>query len=206
MKLYTFPASPNSLRVTAVAYQAGIPLEIVRVDLTKGEHMSPDFIRLNPNHKIPTLTDGEFVLWESNSICRYLATTHERFDLLPAQPRSRAHVEQWMDWMATELNGAWRYAFMALVRRHPDYTEARAIDASIANWNRHMAMLDAQLQRTGAYVAGAAFTLADIALGLATHRWFMTPLQRPALPAVEAYYERLSERPGFRAHGRNGVP
>ena len=69
-----------------------------------------------------------------------------------------------------------------------------------------MAMLDAQLQRTGAYAAGSDFTLADIVLGLATHRWFTTPMQRPALPAVEAYYERLSERPAFMQHGRNGVP
>jgi glutathione S-transferase len=69
-----------------------------------------------------------------------------------------------------------------------------------------MTLLDNQLQRTGAYVAGSAFTLADIVLGLATHRWFMTPMQRPALSAVEAYYERLTQRPGFRQHGRNGVP
>ncbi|HET7525150.1 MAG TPA: glutathione S-transferase C-terminal domain-containing protein, partial [Burkholderiaceae bacterium] len=71
---------------------------------------------------------------------------------------------------------------------------------------RKMTLLDEQLQRTGSYVASDRFTLADITLGLATHRWTMTPMPHAALPAVEAYYERLSERPGFRAHGRNGVP
>jgi glutathione S-transferase len=95
---------------------------------------------------------------------------------------------------------------MALVRKGADYTDARATESSVANWNRHMTLLDAQLQRSAAFVVGSSFTLADIAVGLATHRWFMTPMQRPALPAVEAYYERLSERPGYRAHGRNGVP
>ncbi|HTP71760.1 MAG TPA: glutathione S-transferase [Burkholderiaceae bacterium] len=200
---------PNSINVRKVLWlcaEIGLPHQHTPWGVPELPLRSPEFLALNPNGLVPVMRDGEFVLWESNTICRYLAATHERFDLLPAEPRARARVEQWMDWMATELNSAWRYAFMALVRRHADYTDTRAVDASIVNWNRHMAMLDAQLQRTGAYAAGATFTLADITLGLATHRWFMTPLQRPSLPAIEAYYERLSERPGFRAHGRNGVP
>ena len=94
--------------------------------------------------------------------------------------------------MATELNTSWRYAFMGLVRKSPAFTDRAAIEASVASWNRHMALLDAQLQRTGSYAAGPSFTLADIVLGLATHRWFATPMQRPDLPAVEAYYERLT--------------
>jgi len=167
---------------------------------------SPEFLALNPNALVPVLRDGGLVLWESNTICRYLASREGRTDLLPREPAPRAQVEKWMDWQLSELNSAWRYAFMALVRKGADYTDAKAIEASVANWNRQMTLLDNQLQRTGAFVAGSAFTLADIVLGLATHRWFMTPMQRPALPAVEAYYERLTERPGFRQHGRNGVP
>jgi glutathione S-transferase len=167
---------------------------------------SPEFLALNPNALVPVIRDGSFVLWESNTICRYLAGQHGRTDLLPAQPAARARVEQWMDWMATELNTAWRHAFMGLVRKSPAFADAQAIEASVVSWNRHMGILEAQLQRTGAYAAGAAFTLADIVLGLATHRWYSTPMQRPALPAVQAYYERLTERSGFRTHGRNGVP
>jgi len=167
---------------------------------------SPEFLALNPNALVPVLRDGGLVLWESNTICRYLASRQGRSDLLPNEPAPRAQVEKWMDWQLSELNTAWRYAFMALVRKGAEYTDAKAIDASVANWNRHMALLDQQLQRTGAYAAGSTFTLADIVLRLGTHRWFMTPMQRPALPAVEAYYERLTERPGFRQHGRNGVP
>jgi len=167
---------------------------------------SPEFLALNPNALVPVLRDGGLVLWESNTICRYLASRRGRSDLLPNEPAPRAQVEKWMDWQLGERNAAWRYAFMALVRKGADYTDAKATEASFASWSRHMGLLDQQLQRTGAFAAGSAFTLADIVLGLATHRWFMTPMQRPALPAVEAYYERLTERPGFRQHGRNGVP
>jgi glutathione S-transferase len=92
------------------------------------------------------------------------------------------------------------------VRNTPTYTDPAAIEASAASWNRHMHILEAQLQRTGAFVSGAQFTLADIALGLSTHRWFMTPIERPRLGAVQAFYERLSMRPAFLKHGRNGVP
>jgi glutathione S-transferase len=167
---------------------------------------SPEYLALNPNALVPVLRDGGLVLWESNTICRYLASRENRTDLLPNEPAPRAQVEKWMDWQLSELNTAWRYAFMGLVRKGAEYTDDKAIEASGASWNRHMTLLDNQLQRTGAFAAGRAFTLADIVLGLATHRWFMTPMQRPALPAVEAYYERLTERPGFQQHGRNGVP
>ncbi|MEI7430899.1 MAG: glutathione S-transferase C-terminal domain-containing protein, partial [Betaproteobacteria bacterium] len=91
----------------------------------------------------------------------------------------------------------WRYAFMGLVRKHPDFTDAAAIAASCGNWNRHMGLLNAQLMKTGAYVTGKVFTVADIVLGLATHRWLLSPIVRPDFPALAAYYERLSNRPAF---------
>jgi glutathione S-transferase len=164
------------------------------------------FRALNPNALVPVIQDGAFVLWESNAICRYLAAKHGRSDLLPIDPQARARVEQWMDWQATELNNAWRYAFMALVRHSAAHTDADAIAASVANWNRHMQILDAQLQHTGAHIVGDGFTLADIVLGLATHRWQMAPILRPSLAAVDDYYRRLSQRSAFLQHGRNGLP
>lgn len=167
---------------------------------------APEFLALNPNGLVPVIRDGTFVLWESNTICRYLASRHGRDDLLPRELVTRAIVEQWMDWQATELNDAWRYAFMGLVRKSPKHGDPSAIAESIEQWNRRMTMLDARLEQTGAYVASEAFTLADIGIGLATHRWFATPMERPALAAVGAYYERLSERDGFREHARNGLP
>ena len=111
-----------------------------------------------------------------------------------------------MDWQATELNNAWRYAFMALVRQSPLHQDPQALQASVAEWNRLMTLLDRQLERSGAFVAGPAFTLADIVLGLSANRWLMTPMQRPSLPAVNAWFARLDKREGFRRHGHNGTP
>jgi glutathione S-transferase len=167
---------------------------------------SPEFLALNPNGLVPVLRDGSFVLWESNTICRYLAGREGRSDLLPTEPAARAVVEQWMDWQAGELNNAWRYAFLGLVRKSPAHQDGAAIQASLQQWQRHMRMAEDVLARTGAYMTGATFTLADIGIGLAVQRWFMTPMDHPALPAVAAYFERLSARPGFVQHGRNGVP
>lgn len=166
----------------------------------------PEFLALNPNAMVPVICDGEFVLWESNTICRYLVSRHKRADLLPDEPQARAMVEQWMDWQATELNNAWRYAFMGLVRNSPEYTDIAAIRASAENWNRRMAILEMQLSKTEAFVAGNTFSLADIVIGLSVNRWFLTPIEHPVFPAVAEYFERLSERPGFRLHGRNGTP
>ncbi len=173
------------------------------------EHLplcEPAFLALNPNAMVPVLLDDGFVLRESNTIARYLATSRGRPDLLGRSAREVAITEQWMDWQATELNNAWRYAFMALVRRSARHDDPQAIAASVASWNHHMRILDAQLASTGAFVTGPSFTLADVVLGLSLNRWLMTPIERPELAALASYYDRLSERPGFGQHGRNGLP
>jgi glutathione S-transferase len=164
------------------------------------------FLALNPNALVPVIIDADVVLWESNTICRYLAARHPRSDLLPTAPQDRARVEQWMDWQATELNNAWRYAFMALIRKSPAHTDQAAIDASVESWNRHIGIIEQQLASTGAYMTGETFTLADIVIGLSLNRWFMTPLAHPHFPAVDAYWARLGERSGFQLHGGNGTP
>jgi glutathione S-transferase len=204
-------SSINVRKVLWVCHELAVPYELQSWGSGHQSTDSPAFRALNPNAMVPVINDGGFVLWESNAICRYLASEygaseHGRTDLLPSLPRERAIVEQWMDWQATELNNSWRYAFTALVRKRPTHIDAAAIADSVRNWNRHMLILDERLQMTGAFAAGRQFTLADIVLGLATNRWLLTPMERPALPAVSAYYERLSERPGFLAHGRNGNP
>jgi len=199
----------SSINVRKVLWTcAEIGLDFVQEEWGSGHRSTDDdaFRALNPNAMVPVIVDGPLVLWESNTICRYLAMKHGRTDLLPSDAAGRARVEQWMDWQATELNNAWRYAFMALVRRSPEHADGAAIEASVRNWNRHMTLLEDQLARTRAFAAGSAFTLADVVLGLSLNRWMMTPMQRPALAHVVAYQERLSERPGFLAHGRNGIP
>ena len=167
---------------------------------------SPEFLKLNPNAQVPVIIDDAEVLWESNTICRYLAGKHHSSDLLPHEPAARARVEQWMDWQATELNPSWSYAFSALVRKDPEYQEAHRIAQGIRGWNQKMGILEQQLKATQAYVAGPGFTLADIVVGLSVNRWLMTPMDRPEYPAVDEYFQRLAQRPGFLKHGCNGLP
>ncbi|MCY1193808.1 Glutathione S-transferase GstB [compost metagenome] len=165
----------------------------------------PGFLALNPNAMVPVIQDGDFVLWESNSIIRYLASQYGGLPLYPIEPRLRAGVDQWMDWQATDLNRSWSYAFMALARQSAAHRDAAAIEASRQAWAHCMGILEQRLAQTGAYVAGGEFSLADIPVGLSVNRWFLTPFDKPRLPAVAAYYDRLAEREGYRLHGRNGT-
>ncbi|MFZ6862231.1 glutathione S-transferase family protein [Undibacterium sp. Ji67W] len=198
--------SINVRKVQWACAEIGIPFQQEQFGSGTQAVNTPEFMAFNPNALVPVIKDGDFVLWESNVICRYLANKHGRIDLLPSEAQSRARVEQWMDWQATELNNSWRYAFMALVRQSPAHTDQRVIAASIESWNRHMKIFEMQLERTGAYAVGADFTLADIVLGLSVHRWISMPMERPAMPAVSAYYERLCLREAFMQYGRNGLP
>ncbi len=210
------PSSINVRKVLWTGAELALPLAVQPWGSGGLDLHAPAFLALNPNAQVPVITeagaDGQppFVLWESNTICRYLAARESRDDLLPTAPRERARVEQWMDWQATELNPAWRYAFMSLVRQSPAHQDAALRLAGIERWNRAMQILEGQLSRGHDFVAGDAFTLADIVLGLSTCRWRMTPFDalvpRPVLPAVQAWLARLRQRPGFRQHADNGVP
>jgi glutathione S-transferase len=199
-------SSINVRKVLWTCDEIGLPFTREDWGLGFRSTQAPEFLALNPNALVPVIDDDGFVLWESNAICRYLAVRHGRSELLPTDPQARARVEQWMDWQAGELNNSWRYAFMALSRKSPAHTDATAIAASRHNWNRHMQILDGQLDKTGAYAAGRAFTLADIGLGLSVHRWLMTPIERPELAAVGAYVDRLRQRPGFVQHASKETP
>lgn len=205
IKILGKAASINVRKVLWTCAEIGIEFE--REDFGAGfQTTNTDAFRaLNPNAMVPVLIDGDFVLWESNTICRYLAQKHERTDLLPTAAQPRALVEQWMDWQAGELNNSWRYAFMSIVRGSPQHQDAAMIAAGIANWNQHMQILDAQLSKTQCFVTGDVFTLADVVLGLSVNRWLLTPFDKPQLAHIEAYYARLSQRAGFMQHGRNGL-
>lgn len=206
LKILGKSSSINVRKVLWTCAEIGIPFE--REDWGDGFRSTqlPEFLALNPNAMVPVMVDSGFTLWESNAICRYLAGQYDDGSLLPPQAQARARVEQWMDWQATELNNSWRYAFMALVRRSPAHQDAAQIQASIGNWNKHIAILERQIQATGRFVAGEHFTLADIVLGLSLNRWLMTPMERADSPVLAAYYERLSERKGFQEFCANGIP
>lgn len=175
LEIYGKPSSINVRKVLWLCDELGLDYTLHAYGSGFASVQTPEFRALNPNALVPVIRDGALVLWESNTICRYLAARSQRHDLLPAAPAARALVEQWMDWQATGLNTAWRYAFMASVRGSAAHTDAQAIAASVEQWNRHMAILDAQLQRGGPFVLGARFTLADIVLGLSTQRWVASP-------------------------------
>lgn len=153
-----------------------------------------EFLTLNPNGQIPVLIEDDGTsLWESNGLLVYLAQT--RGQLLPAGRHELGLALQWLGWQATELNGAWGYAVPALLRKMAGYDDQARIEAAIVRWTRAMGILEAELAKGRPYLAGGeTFSIADIAIGLSCHRWFMTPFDKSDLPAVRDYYERLRER------------
>lgn len=206
LKILGKASSINVRKVLWACDEIGIAYD--REDWGSGyrDTLAPEYLRLNPNALVPVIVDDGFTLWESNTILRYLAGKYGGTGLLPTEPQARARVEQWMDWQATEFNTSWRYAFQALVRKNPACQDAAELRASLDAWSHNMAILDAQLGATRGFVAGSTFTLADVPIGLSVNRWYMTPMtERPAFPAVDAYYERLSTRSAFLQHGRNGI-
>jgi len=158
----------------------------------------PAYRALSPPGRIPAITrDDGFSLWESNTIIRWLATTCPEAGLWPADETARWQAEAWMDWSAApgRVIGPVRTAYR---RAEPDPAEMARTIASAAET---FAVLDAQLQgRT--FVVGETFSVADLALGVVVHRWFRIPeaLERPALPALAAWYERLCARPAYQDH------
>jgi len=199
-------SSINVRKVLWTCAELNLPFE--REDWGSGfqSTLTPQFLALNPCAMVPVIQDDDFTLWESNSIIRYLASRYGGEQLYPSEARARARVDQWIDWQASELNKSWSYAFLSLVRKSPAHQDSVALAAGCREWARYMEILDRQLQKTGAYVSGEQFSLADIPIGLSVNRWFETPLEHPHLPAVSAYYERLSQHPAYRLHGRNGTP
>jgi glutathione S-transferase len=186
--------SINVRKVVWALEALGIAYEREDWGLPVRDPMVPEFLALNPNAQVPVLIEDNFVLWESNAILRYLADT--RGQLAPADLQGRALVDQWLYWQLGELNPAWTYAVYALLRKNPAFTDAERIAESISKWTAKMAILEGQLGK-GAFVAGPAFTIADIAIGLSSHRWFSTPIpDRQPFPAVTDHYERMKERGG----------
>jgi glutathione S-transferase len=198
-------ASINVRKVLWTCAELAIPFQREDWGMGLRSTQEPEFLALNPNAIVPVVVDGDFVLWESNAICRYLSEQYGAPGaLLPVQAQARARAEQWMGWQATELNNSWRYAFLAVVRNSPAHQDPAQLRASVLSWNKHMGMLERQLEATGRFVVGEQFTLADIVLGLSVHRWLAAPIERPASPALAAYRERLSARNGFLEFGLNG--
>jgi glutathione S-transferase len=206
LKIYGYAQSINVRKVLWACEELALPFE--RVDWGGSFRSTSElqFRALNPVGMVPVIDDDGKVVWESNVIVSYLAASRRRVDLLPDEPATRARVEQWMDWQASDFNNSWRVCFQALVRRNPAFQDKVAIDASADLFNRMVGIIDTELGRTGASVAGEHFTVADIAIGLSLHRWSSVPMPRPDYANVERYMKRLLERSGFVRYGRDGGP
>jgi glutathione S-transferase len=204
LKIHGYAGSINVRKVLWTCAELGLPYE--RVDWGGGTRpvTDPEFLTLNPVGMIPVIEDAGQLFWESNSIVRYLAAREGRLDLLPLVPAERAQVEKWMDWQVSDFNNTWRYVFQATVRKNPNFQDGPRIAASWDQFCSALHVLDRELARTKAYIAGPNFTCADIVIGLSVHRWKSIPLERPSLPEIERYYGLLCEREGFRVHGRDG--
>ena len=187
----------NSINVQKVHWcleELGLPYTRTDIGGAFGGNNTPDYLAKNPNGRVPVLEDGDLVLWESNVIVRYLAAKHSPGQLWPTDPKLRAEADRWMDWQQTALTPAMFAVFWGLIRTPADQRDMAAIEKSKEESAVFMRMLDGHLQ-TRAYVAGADFTMGDIPVGYATHRWLNLPIERPQLAGVEAWYQRLQARP-----------
>lgn len=202
--MLTIYGRTNSVNVQKVLWclgELGVPYTRIDAGLQHGKNREPWYLALNPNGRIPLLTDGDFSLWESNTIVRYLAAKHGHGALCPTSLETRALAERWMDWQLSTLVDPVSLVFQNLYRRPPAERDAPAtIAGNTRAANRAMEVLERHLKHH-AYVAGEAFTMGDIPVGATAHRWLeIEGIERPPLPAVRAWRTRLAERPPFREH------
>lgn len=168
----------------------------------------PEFLALNPLGTVPVLVDGPAVIRESHVILRYLASRQRAWGLYPQELVARAGVETWMDWVAYEMTGPMRGAYLGGEQGLEPWCQPHIAGPARADYAQRMGVLDRVLAAGAPYLAGGAFTLADIPAGFIVHRWFSMKNipDKPEYPALAGYYARLSERPAYLRHIRNGLP
>lgn len=192
----------NSINVQKVLWCCGelnIPHERIDAGMAFGLNDTPEYLSKNPNGRVPMLEDGDWVLWESHAIVRYLSGVHGLGTLWPGSPRAFAEIDKWMDWFHTTLEPELRVAFWQLIRTPADKRDMAAVDAARLRVIKALTILDGQLVGKN-FIGGAAFTMGDIPLGVAAYRWFGLDLERPQMRNVESWYRRLTERPAFQQH------
>ena len=185
--------SHNVKKVAWFAEELGIPY--VRHDVGGAFGMDASYLAKNPNALIPTIEDGEVVLWESNAILRYLAAREGGERFWRGDPAERARADRWMDWQFGYAD-AQRDAFLNLIRKPAEQRDAAAITRSAAACAKHMAILDRYLAETP-WLSGDTFGIGDVPMGVYAYTWFTLPIDRPRLEHVEAWYARLRERSGY---------
>ncbi len=192
----------NSINVQKVLWccdELGIFFERIDAGGQFGINNTPEYLALNPNGLVPTIEDGDVVLWESNTIVRYLAAKYGMGALCPQDLAKRAETDRWMDWQLGTLWLELRPVFIELIRKPPEQRHQNVIEAGSKKASKSVAILDSQLSKR-AYITGAAFTMGDIPLGAAIYRWFTLDIKRPSFKNVEAWYARLQGRPAYKQH------
>lgn len=186
--------SHNVKKVVWLAEEMGLAYD--RRDVGGPFGMDEAYRTLNPNALIPTIEDDGFVLWESNSILRYLAATRGGEVFYPVDPQARASIERWMDWGFTWAD-AIRPIFFQMVRTAPKARDTALIERSVARAAGLSAILDDVLARQE-WLSGVSFGIGDIPVAAYANTWFQLPVERPSRPNLERWYAALRERPPFR--------
>ena len=195
LKIWGRLTSVNVRKVVWAAQELGLALERVDAGRQFGIVDTPAYRALNPNGLVPTIEDEGFVLWESNTIVRYLGARYGAGSFYPEDLQRRFDAERWMDWQQTRLNTACGPAFWQWIRTAPEQRNMATIADSVAKAQPLLAILDAHLADR-AFMMGDSLTMADIPLGCEIHRWYGLPQPRKPRPHLDRWYQSMCERPG----------
>ena len=197
LKIWGRVNAPNVQKVLWACEELGLSYERVDLGGPFGGGDDPAYLAKNPNGLIPTLEDGDFVLWESHAILRYLAGKAKSEALYPGELRRRGVVDQWLDWQAVHQAHAVRALVKLLVAPGAGPADPAQVEAARRAAEPLFTVLNSRLLRS-AHVAGDGFSLADIPNAIGARRWMSLPIERPVLTALQDWLGQLSERPAFR--------
>ena len=198
IKIWGRNTSSNVQKVMWAVGEIGLPHERIDVGGQFGKNREPAYLAMNPNGLVPTLEEEDgFLLWESNSIVRYLAAKYKSTILEPADLKTRALAQKWMDWQLSVCGPAITPVFWGLIRTPPEKRDHAAIEAGKKNTTAAMQMMEAQLGKT-AYLSGDGFSYGDIPLGIMAYRYRQLVPDRPPLPNLERWYAAVSSRQAFK--------
>ncbi|AJI81379.1 putative glutathione S-transferase-family protein [Yersinia enterocolitica] len=188
--------STNVKKVLWCLEELGVSYERVDVGGQYGKLNDPLYRSLNPNGLIPCLQDGDFILWESNTIVRYLAAQYGDNALYLPEAKQRAAAEKWMDWATSSVVEPFKAVFIGLVRTAPELQDKAKIAHGIDQLNALMTIADEALSKQ-TYLSGDKFGIGDIPLGCLAYAWFNLPIERPELPHLQRWYQSLTHRAAF---------
>lgn len=198
LKIWGRNTSSNVQKVIWALAEMKLPFERIDVGGAFGKTKDPAYLAMNPNSLVPTLEEEDgFTMWESNSICRYLAAKHQSRTLEPASPQTRARAQMWMDWQLSVMAPAITPVFWQLIRTPADKRDANAVETGKEKTITAAKMMDAQLGKTQ-FMAGDEFSYGDIPVGIMIYRYVQLIPERPATPNLDRWYAAISSRPAFK--------